>query len=112
MSTQDITAILGVLAAIIATAYGYKQYRKGEDKAETKEEIREALESKDIRVIKARLRKLSKDLEAVKGQVLPDTVMKEIIQALKNIKEIQIQLAQFEMRCNFLHKEIDNGKTK
>ena len=112
MNTSDIIAALGALAAIIATVYGYNQYRKGENRAETKEEIRDALESKDIRVIKARLRKLSKDLESVKSQVLPDTVMKEIIQALKNIKEIQIQLAQFEMRCNFLHKEIDNGKTK
>ena len=112
MVTSDIIAALGVLAAIIATAYGYKQYRRNEGKAETKEEIREAMESKDIKVIKSRLRKVIKDLETVKGQVLPDTVMKEIIQALKNIKEIQIQLAQFEMRCNFLHKEIDNGKTK
>lgn len=100
-----MTEILNMIIAfivgffgIVGTIYGIKQYKDKKLKAKTDEAIKEALESKEILDISEKLKIVQEELEVIKVSY------PQIIDAIESVKEIQVIIGQFEMRCNLLHK--------
>lgn len=93
-----IGAIVGFFT-IIGIIYGIKQYRDSKTNKETAKAIKDALETKEISDISEKLKKVEEELEVIKLSY------PQIIDAIESVKEIQVIIGQFEMRCNLLHKD-------
>ena len=93
-----IGSIVGFFT-IIGIIYGIKQYRDGKANKETAKAVKEALETKEISDISEKLKKVEEELEVIKISY------PQIIDAIESVKEIQVIIGQFEMRCNLLHKD-------
>lgn len=94
-----VIAGLAFIVTALGTGYGIAQYKEKKLGKQTDKAVKDALEAKEVSDIRIRLDEVVEDLDEIKER------FPEIVTAIASIKDIQILMGQFEMRCNLLHKE-------
>lgn len=100
-----LVAGAGLIVAIIVAGYGYSQYKSKKQDKRDKLIKQKTLETKEIQDIRDDLNGVIKELESIKSKMIPQELMKQIIDALEKIQLVQIEMGKLEIKCNLTHKE-------